>query len=245
MFFLAFASIGMGFHMGLFDLRRVPEPEVMDDKGEVEAYSSAAAQAHLSKIDDAFIEHALRLVTGRERGRAIDIGTGPGQIVLKLAERLGMWKFVGVDRSPNMVSRARSRLESAGADLAGRLEFQVADGTRLNFPDASFDLVVCNSVLHHIAEPQGLLAEIARVAKSGGALLLCDLCRPSRLKYPLHIRWHGRHYSGLMHKLYCDSVRSAYTEPELQRLLDSSPLCAARVFTRHSTHLGFERPAGS
>jgi len=231
--------------MGLFDLPRVPEPEVMDDLGEVEAYSSAAAQAHLSKIDDAFIEHALRLVTGRERGRAIDIGTGPGQIVLRLAERLRMWKFVGVDRSPNMVSRACLSLASAGAELAGRLEFQLADGTRMNFPDASFDLVTCNSVLHHLAEPQGLLAEMARVAKPTGAILLRDLRRPSRLKYPLHVRWHGRHYSGLMHKLYCDSVRSAYTGPELQRLLDSSPLCAARVFTHRSTHLGFERPTGS
>lgn len=48
--------------MGFFDLRRVPEPEVMDDADEVHAYSSAAAQNHLEKIDDTFVEHGLCLV---------------------------------------------------------------------------------------------------------------------------------------------------------------------------------------
>ncbi len=43
-------------------LPRVPEPEVMDDSGEVQAYSSATAEAYLSKIDDSFVEHALGLI---------------------------------------------------------------------------------------------------------------------------------------------------------------------------------------
>jgi ubiquinone/menaquinone biosynthesis C-methylase UbiE len=229
--------------MGLFDLPRVPEPEIMDDLGEVEAYSSAAAQAHLKKIDATFVEHALCLVKGCESGRALDVGTGPGQIVIQLARQLEMWKFVGVDRSPHMISQARSNLGSAGTELAGRVEFQVADGTRLDFPDASFDFVICNSVLHHLAEPQSLLSQIARLAKPTGGILLRDLRRPSRLTHLLHLRWHGRHYSGVMNELYRDSVRSAYTEPELQRLLDSSALHGVRLFTHHSTHLGLERPA--
>jgi len=84
--------------MSLFDLPRVPEAEVMDDSGEVEAYSSAAAQAYLDRLDDTFVEHAVRLLNGCERGRALDIGTGPGQIVIKLARRLTRWKFMGIAR---------------------------------------------------------------------------------------------------------------------------------------------------
>jgi ubiquinone/menaquinone biosynthesis C-methylase UbiE len=229
--------------MALFDLPRVPEPEIMDDSAEVEAYASAAAQAFLDRIDDTFIVHALRLVAPRERGRALDIGTGPGQIVLKLARRLSLWKFVGVDRSPAMIDQARASLSSAGSALTGRVEFQIADGNRLDFPDASFDFVMCNSVLHHLAEPQNLLAEMARLVKPTGAILLRDLRRPSRPKYPFHVRWHGRKYSGAMLHLYRASVRAAYTVPELQQLLDASPLRSARVFTHNSTHLGLERPA--
>jgi ubiquinone/menaquinone biosynthesis C-methylase UbiE len=227
--------------MGALDLPRVPEPEVMDDSVEVEAYASAAAQSHLDKIDDTFVAHALRLASARQRGRALDIGTGPGQIVLKLAYRLSLWKFVGVDRSPAMIERARVGLDSAINDLAGRVEFKVADGNRLDFPDASFDFVMCNSVLHHLSEPQNMLREMARLVKPTGAILLRDLRRPSRFGFPFHVRWHGRKYSGAMYKLYCDSVRAAYTQDELQRLLNSSVLYGARIFVHESTHIGIER----
>jgi hypothetical protein len=48
-----------------------------------------------------------------------------------------------------------------------------------------------------------------------------------------------------MYKLYRDSVRSAYTTEELQRLLDSSPMKGARIFEHGRTHIGIERPISS
>ena len=227
--------------MAFLDLLRVPEPEVMDDSAEVEAYASAAAHAHLNAIDNTFVEHAFRLRAGKERGRALDIGTGPGQIVIKLARRLLLWKFTGVDRSPTMIEQASANLVATGGALAGRVEFQVGDGNCLPFPDRSFDFVMCNSVLHHLAEPAKLLSEMARLAKPAGAILLRDLRRPGRLTYPLHVWRHGRNYSGEMLRLYRASVRSAYTLEELERMLDSSPLRGARVFAHRSTHIGIER----
>lgn len=237
----------------------------MDDSGEVEAYASAAAQDYLEKIDATFVTHALRLVRGREAGLALDIGTGPGQIVLKLARHPALrdWHFVGVDRSPNMIAQARRNAADIPADgapggivpgkaespksseAASRVRFLIADGNRLDFPDHSFDLVMCNSVLHHLAEPHNVLSEIARLAKPGGAILLRDLRRPSRPACAWHVRWYGRHYSGLMYKLYGDSVRAAYTVSELEALLRRSPITGARVFTHARTHLGIERPCSA
>lgn len=229
--------------MAFLDLPRVPEPELMDDSGEVEAYASAAAQAHLDKIDNTLIEHAVRLVQGCHRGRALDVGTGPGQIVIKLARRLPGWKLSGVDRSEGMIGQARANLAAAGDEWGHRVTFELADGNRLPFPDKSFELVMCNSVLHHLSEPANLLSEMARLATQDGAILLRDLRRPSRLAYPLHVRWHGRNYSGEMRRLYRDSVRAAYTVPELERLLGSSAISGARVFRHRSTHIGVERAA--
>jgi ubiquinone/menaquinone biosynthesis C-methylase UbiE len=230
--------------MSLFELPRVPEPEVMDDSSEVGAYASAAAQTHLDAIDNTLIEHARRLVRGRDRGRALDIGTGPGQIVIKLAKRLARWKVTGIDRSQAMITQARANLAAANsAELSSRVEFEVADGNRLPFPDQSFQLVMCNSVLHHLAEPEKLLSEMARLAAPDGAILLRDLRRPGRFAYPLHVRWHGRNYAGEMLRLYCDSVRAAYTVPELQALLATSTIAGARVFQHRSTHIGIERSA--
>jgi ubiquinone/menaquinone biosynthesis C-methylase UbiE len=232
--------------MSLLDLPRVPEPEVMDDSGEVEAYASAAAQKHLDAIDNTLIEHALRLVQGCDHGRALDIGTGPGQIAIKLAKRLPRWKVTGVDRSQAMIVQARANLAAAnGADLSACVEFEVADGNRLPFPDHSFQLVMCNSVLHHLAEPEKLLGEMARLTTADGAILLRDLRRPGRFAYPLHVRWHGRNYSGEMLRLYRDSVHAAYTVPELERMLAASAISGARVFQHRSTHIGIERAAST
>jgi ubiquinone/menaquinone biosynthesis C-methylase UbiE len=223
-----------------FALERVPEPEAMDDSDQVEAYASAAAQAHLDAIDDTFVAHAQLLIRGRERGRALDIGTGPGQIVVKLASRLTRWKFIGVDRSPAMIEKARASLATT-AEVAGRVEFQVADGNGLAFPDASFDLVVCNSVLHHLAEPQKLFSEMARLVRPGGAILLRDLRRPARFEYGAHIRKNAKRYSGEMKRLYIASVQAAYTEQELQKMVSESALRNVHLFRHGKTHIGFER----
>lgn len=227
--------------MAFLDLPRVPEPEVMDDSAEVEAYASAAAQAHLEAIDDSFVGHAIRLLAGKESGRALDIGTGPGQIVIKLARRLVLWNLTGVDRSEAMIAQASANLAATGRALAGRVEFQLADGNKLPFSDHSFDLVICNSVLHHLAEPRKLFGEIARLATPDGAILLRDLRRPGRLVYRLHVWRHGRHYSATMRKLFCDSVKSAYSLEELRKMLEQSGLLRARVFEHRSTHIGIER----
>jgi SAM-dependent methyltransferase len=216
------------------DLPRIPEPEVMDDSNEVQAYSSAAADAYLSNIDDTFVEHALRLI-GSAAGCALDIGCGPGQILTKLSARLPEWKFIGVDRSLTMIHRATS--------LPHSVFFLAGDACSLPFGGSSFDLVLCNSVLHHIGDPACLFAEIRRIAKPGAAILLRDLRRPSRFGFPLHVRWYGRHYDGLMYKLYRDSVRAAYTPEELSEMLNAAAITGARLFTHGATHLGIERRA--
>ena len=224
--------------MSWFELPRKPESEVMDDSDEVQAYSSAAAEAYLSTIDDSFVEHALRLV-GPSSGCAIDIGCGPGQILRKLAARLPEWQFLGVDRSLTMIRRARDTRNSRAANVA----FLSGDAGLLPFRDSTFDLVLCNSVLHHIGDPSRLFAEIRRIAKANAAILLRDLRRPSRIGFPFHVRWYGRHYEGLMYKLYRDSVRAAYTPAELSGMLRAAHISGARIFGRGATHIGIERRA--
>jgi ubiquinone/menaquinone biosynthesis C-methylase UbiE len=221
--------------MGWLTLPRRPEPEVMSDAEEVEAYASAAAQAYLDAIDNTLVDQVVSLgVTG---GRLLDIGCGPGGIALKIARRLPQLWVAGIDYSSNMIGAAERAARAAKLD--GRATFIVGDGNRLCFRDGSFDLVLSNSVLHHLHDPVAFLNEMGRVAKPGGFVLLRDLRRPCRVSFPLHVRWYGRYYSGLMRKLYEDSVRAAYTGEELAGLLRQSRLGSARVFYHERTHLGF------
>jgi len=218
-------------------LPRKPEPEVMDDAEEVKAYVSAAAQEYLDSIDNTLVEQALSV--GQLNGWLLDIGTGPGGIPLKIARRCPNLRVVGIDRSANMIRAARRAADVKS--LSHRVAFLVGDAYRLFFPDACFDFVLSNSLLHHLRDPLAAFKEIARVAKPDGVILLRDLRRPSRLLFPLHVRWYGRYYSGLMKKLYLDSVRAAYTNQELADLLRRSALADARIFQHGRTHLGFLR----
>ena len=224
---------------GWLCLPRAPEPEVMESFEETDVYGSAASAAHLDRLDTTFIDHAVRM--GVNEGLALDVGTGPGQIPIKLALRLPELNAIGVDRSEAMLARARQDAERSG--VASRVQFQIADAKRLPFPDTHFDLVICNSLLHHVADPLATLNELDRVVRPQGAILLRDLRRPSALAFSLHVSWFGRHYRGLMKKLFTDSVRAAYTEEELQLLLEQSRISGGRVFRKGRSYIGIERIA--
>lgn len=209
----------------------------MDSAEEAEVYSSAAAQAHLDKLDNTFVDHILSL--GVRSGLALDVGTGPGQIPVKLAFKLPKLEIVGIDLSEAMLVKARDAAVSAQVEC--QVQFQVADARRLPFPDHHFDLVMCNSLLHHVADPLAALNELARVSRPKGAFLLRDLRRPSSLVFPFHIAWYGRHYQGMMKRLFTDSVRAAYTLSELKDLLARSQVVGGKIFRRGQSHIGIER----
>jgi len=229
---------------------RVPEPEVMDDDTEVAAYASAAAEAYLEGIDRGFVDHVARLLGPRadESGLSVlDLGCGPGQILIMMARRWPAMRITGIDAAPAMIAKARGDAANASVDLSlDVLRIGPEGAARLPYADASFDLVTCNSVLHHLADPLAAFDEMARVAKPEGAVLIRDLARPPSALYGPHVRVFGRHYSGEMRRLYEASVRAAYSAGELRALLASSRLGRdgrVRVFRRGLTHLGVERPA--
>ena len=228
---------GCGGVVGLLDLERVPEPEVMADEDDAESYASAAALRHLDALDDRFVERALGL--GVDSGIVLDVGTGPGQIPIKLAVRNPSLLVHAIDLSDAMLRRAALDAGRWGVDL--RVLFNRGDATDIPYDAGLFDMVVCNSVLHHVSDPVRLVREMDRVCKPGGALLLRDLRRPNRLAYGWHVRRHGRSYSGRMRELFEASVRAAYTVPELGRMLERSGVTGAAVFREGGAHLGFER----
>ena len=124
--------------MNWLTLPRRPEPEAMGAADEVEAYASAAAQAHLDSIDNTLIEQVLSL--DPPAGRLLDLGAGPGNISLKIARHCTRLQVIGLDYSQNMVRAARQAAGQQG--LADRAHFFVGNANRLCLPDASFDFVL-------------------------------------------------------------------------------------------------------
>ena len=234
----------MRFGMSFWNLSRVPEPEEMEEAEQVESYSSAVTARHLDAIDNTFVERLLRLFTTQRRAPGalawgLDVGTGPAQIPIKVLGKISGLKIIGLDRSPNMLARARRNAERAG--VADRLALSVGDGHALPFSDGMFSVVLCNSTLHHARRPVQLLREIARVAAPGAPLLLRDLRRPMRPFLCWHLWRHGRRYQGLMRELFEDSVRAAYTLEELEQFLREARVERVRAFRYRGAHIGLER----
>ncbi|MGY1945433.1 methyltransferase domain-containing protein [Nocardia asiatica] len=117
----------------------------------------------------------------RSGERALDIGAGTGSEVLEFAERVGPdGEAVGVDPNPAMLAVAGARAEAAGV----RARFVEGTAYRLPFPDDSFDAVRCERVYQHLDDPAAATAEIARVLRPGGRVLLIDSDWHTAIAYP-------------------------------------------------------------
>ncbi len=82
-----------------------------------------------------------------------------------------MREVVGLDPVPELLELARAR-------SLPNTEFVEGDGTALPFPDASFDLGGTHRTLHHVAQPERVVAELARVTRPGGHVLVVDQLAP-------------------------------------------------------------------
>jgi ubiquinone/menaquinone biosynthesis C-methylase UbiE len=130
----------------------------------------AGVYAGMSQTRDAAGHRGLAKLAGAAPGvRALDVACGPGLLTLALAEAGA--EAMGVDATEALLALARE--EAARRGLA--VTFRAGDARALDLPGASFDLVTCRAAFHHFPEPAQVLAEMVRVAKPGGRLLVADL----------------------------------------------------------------------
>jgi ubiquinone/menaquinone biosynthesis C-methylase UbiE len=113
--------------------------------------------------------HLTQLLTLGGDERVLDVGTGAGAFALALAPFVR--EVVGVDLVPELLAEARKR-------APGNAEFLELDATSLPFPPGSFDVVTTARTLHHTARPELVLAEMTRVLRPGGTMVVVDQLAP-------------------------------------------------------------------
>ncbi len=113
---------------------------------------------------------------------ALDVACGPGAYSLALAPRVRFAR--GIDITEKMILQARAfRAERQIANAA----FDCGEAEALPYPDATFDLVTCQMSFHHMPKPAAALAEMVRVAKPSGRIVVIDTLGPERdEKFDLH-----------------------------------------------------------
>jgi SAM-dependent methyltransferase len=100
----------------------------------------------------------------------VDVACGPGVISRATAARVG--SVTGVDLTPAMIGEAEQRAAEEGIE---NVAFQVGDATALDFADGSFDGAITRLSLHHVPAPGRVVAEMARVVRPGGWVVLSDI----------------------------------------------------------------------
>jgi arsenite methyltransferase len=103
----------------------------------------------------------------------VDLGSGRGTDVLRMAENVGKSGFAyGIDISDGMISKARSTAERLGV---GNVQFLNCPLERIDLPDRKADLVISNCTINHADDKQLVWNEIFRILKNGGRFVVSDI----------------------------------------------------------------------
>jgi arsenite methyltransferase len=123
----------------------------------------------------------LNSIPWRGDEHVLDVGCGPGLMLIGAAKRLKSGCVTGVDMwsQDQKNNNAEAALENARREgVAERVKIQNADGRELPFPDQSFDVVLSSFSIHNMGDASGrekAIREIARVLKPGGQLVMADI----------------------------------------------------------------------
>ena len=218
-------------------LSRVLEPEAMDTDDSVAAYD---AMDHTA-VNAAFVADALSLAPSP--ARALDLGTGTARIALALCAAHPTVRVTGADLSPNMLRRGARNVAQAG--LAARVGLVVADVTRLPYTPGDFDLVLSNSLVHHLPEPARFFAALAGLASAPGvAVFVRDLLRPESVAArDALVARHAASDTALGRELFRASLHAALTLDEVRQLVAASGLEGTAVSQTSDRHWTLALPA--
>jgi len=118
--------------------------------------------------------------------RVVDVGSGTGTMARELADLVGpTGQVTGIEPNSKLrtiaTERAARQPDPPASGNRGSISFVEGLATRLPLPDHSVDLVWCERVMQHLADPQGAMNEFARVLRPGGRALVLDSDHASRV----------------------------------------------------------------
>ncbi|MEA5570431.1 class I SAM-dependent methyltransferase [Calothrix sp. UHCC 0171] len=218
---------------------RILEPEVMDTWEESIAYDAM----DFTEVNTAFANDAIALAPTQPI-LVLDAGTGPGRIPTIMAQLRPQWQFIGVDLAASMLQIAQQQVEQV--NLQEQIRFELVDVKNLPYEDGQFDLVVSNSLVHHLAEPLPFFQEIKRILKPHGGILIRDLFRPANIEtLNALVDSITKDCDARQKKLFGDSLQAALTIDEVRNLIEQAGLKNIDVYQNSDRHWTAKRSWGA
>lgn len=217
-------------------LTRVLEPEVMDTPAEALDYD-AMDHSEVNRIFVADLLAACPAAAAADEASldTLDIGTGTAQIPIELCRRSPGPRVMGIDLAVAMLHLARGNVEVAG--LTDRIRLDRVDAKQLPYADGQFHLVISNSIVHHIPDPQAVLCEAVRVLADGGVIFIRDLLRPADDAMVEHlVATYAAGCNPHQRQLFDQSLRAALDLAEARQLAAAAGLPPAAVSQTSDRH---------
>lgn len=219
-------------------MQRVLEPEVMDSWEEAVEYDAM----DFTEVNTTFAQRAIALKPPLT-AKVLDAGTGTARIPVLLCLKYPHWQVFGIDLAQNMLQIGVKHVEQAG--LQNQIVLELVDAKQLPYKDGDFDLVVSNSLVHHLPDPLLFFRELKRVLKPNGAILIRDLIRPSDEETMNNlVESIGTEYDTHQKQLFRDSLHAALTLDEVNQLISQAHLPGVVVYQSSDRHWTVERAWG-
>ncbi len=215
-------------------MNRILEPEVMDTWLEATAYDAMDFES----VNTAFATDAIDL--DPHAIKILDVGTGTARIPILMCQQRPQYLITGIDLAQSMLIIGQRNVEEAG--LNQRIRLERVDSKRMPYPDLEFDMIVSNSLVHHLPDPLSFFQEIKRLVRPGGAILIRDLIRPESddVVDELVARIGGE-YDAHQQQLFRDSLKAALTLTEVQEPIDRVGLEQVKLSQSSDLHWTIER----
>ena len=200
-------------------MERMAEPEVMDEQEQAAAYAAADWSESHGKIPGYFRDRFPQFA----RGRIIDLGCGPADVTIRFVSAFPEVTALGVDASEAMLAFGRNYVHDAGLDARISLEKRYLPDAALEA--STFDAVLSNSLLHHLADPLTLWRTAVRCAKRGAPVLLVDLLRPADHNAVVRlVNEHAKDAPAVLQRDFIASLHAAYSLEEVKQQLNAAGL---------------------
>ena len=210
-------------------MQRTLEPEIMDNPENVLAY----AKADFSSVNQKFVDDLIKKYPDIKI--ILDLGCGPADIPIRLAQALPKVHITAIDASKKMIESAKVAVKKAKLNKHITLIQAYLPG--IPFKSKTFDAIISNSILHHLPNPNVLWEEIKKLGKSGSAVFVMDLLRPDS---PAKAKEIVKQYSGNEHPVlkedFYNSLLAAFTLDEIKEQLKKANLTNLNAETISDRH---------
>lgn len=214
-------------------MKRIPEPDLMDDDEQARAYAFADFEEPHEGFVRAF-QRAFPDVTAP--GRVLDLGCGPADVCVRFARAFPTCRVDGVDGAEAMLRYGRERLAREG--LAERITLHRAYLPHDELAAGAYDVVLSNSLLHHLEDPAVLWQAVRRTASAGARVFIMDLMRPADEETALaFVDTYAKGEPAVLQKDFHASLLAAYTLEEVREQLAAAGLAELQVKAESDRHL--------